>query len=492
MGVPETRRVRLDRFWRVLLVIVAVAFVVRVGYVAVAKRGPCPLRINGTLVGEYHSECTGLNGQASDQVFYNAEANTIAHGFAFTAPFPHPGEPGVAHPPTAEHPPLTVMVLAPVSWAFERPPLKALADKTHLVTGETLYTHVREHRYAMAGLGTLLVLLIGLLGRAAAGPTAGLVAAGIAALYPNLWVSDGLIMSETVTGLAVVGALLFAFRTMRRRSMVDAIALGVLTGLATLGRAELVLFVPLLVLPVAWFARRRDGAASATSGTSWLALGAAGCIAAVAVVGPWVGYNLARFDKRTFVSTNDGIALAGSNCDPVYSGNAIGLTVLRPPCIDSPHPPGDESVVAQIYRTRAFDYMKAHKKRVPVVLAARVGRTWSVFRPMDMLEFNRGEGRERWVTALGLVAYYPLLALAVAGGFVLARRSPRALWVLVVPAIASTIGVAVTYGQTRFRAAAEPSIVVLAALALVVVADRMRDDTGRSAQGVGRVGAEVE
>ncbi|MDQ1520035.1 MAG: hypothetical protein QOI55_1108, partial [Actinomycetota bacterium] len=43
---------RLDRFWRVLLVIVAVAFVVRVGYVAAAKRGPCPLRINGTLVGE--------------------------------------------------------------------------------------------------------------------------------------------------------------------------------------------------------------------------------------------------------------------------------------------------------------------------------------------------------------------------------------------------------------------------------------------------------
>jgi len=498
--VPEPRRVRIDRFWRVLLVIVAVAFVVRVGYVAVAKRGPCPLRINGTLVGEYHSECTGLNGQASDQVFYNAEANTIAHGFAFTAPFPHAGEPGVAHPPTAEHPPLTVMVLAPVSWTFERPPLKALADKTHLVTGQTLYTHVREHRYVMAVLGTLLVLLIGLLGRAAAGPSVGLVAAAIAALYPNLWVSDGLVMSETVTGLAVVGALLFAFRTMRRRSMVDAIALGVLVGLATLGRAELVLFVPLLVVPVAWFARRRgppssapSSALSAPSSTpSWVALGAVSCIAVVAVVGPWVGYNLARFDQRTFVSTNDGIALAGSNCDPVYSGGGIGLTVLRPPCIDSPHPPGDESVVAKIYRTRAFDYMKAHKKRVPVVVAARVGRTWSVFRPMDMLDFNRGEGRERWVTALGLVAYYPLLALAVAGGFVLARRSPRALWVLVVPAIASTIGVAVTYGQTRFRAAAEPSIVVLAALALVVIADRMRDDTGRTAQGVGRVGAEVE
>jgi asparagine N-glycosylation enzyme membrane subunit Stt3 len=73
------------------------------------------------------------------------------------------------------------------------------------------------------------------------------------------------------------------------------------------------------------------------------------------------------------------------------------------------------------------------------------------------------------VTALGLYTFYPLLGLAIAGGFVLARRDPKALWVLVVPAIVSTIGVAATYGQTRFRAAAEPSIVVLAALAGVVV-----------------------
>ena len=84
-------------------------------------------------------------------------------------------------------------------------------------------------------------------------------------------------------------------------------------------------------------------------------------------------YNLGRFDERTFVSTNDGIAIAGSNCDPVYSGGAIGLTVLRPPCIDLPHPPGDESVVAKIYRTRALDYMQDHASKVPVVMARGSG-----------------------------------------------------------------------------------------------------------------------
>src|SRR5262249_47339827 len=149
---------------------------------------------------------------------------------------------------------------------------------------------------------------------------------------------------------------------------------------------------------------------------------------------------------------------------PVYSGPAIGLTVLAPPCLDPTGLRGDESVLAKIYRRRAIDYMKAHKKRVPIVVAARGGRTWSGFRPMDMLTFNLGEGRERGVIAWGMWMYYPLLALGVAGAIVAWRRSARRCWVLLVPAIASTIGVAATYGQTRFRAAVEPSIVVFAAV----------------------------
>ena len=38
---------------------------------------------------------------------------------------------------------------------------------------------------------------------------------------------------------------------------------------------------------------------------------------------------------------------------------------------------------------------------------------------------------------------------------------------LLVPAIAVTVGVALTYGQTRFRAAAEPSLAVLAAVGVL-------------------------
>ncbi len=199
-------------------------------------------------------------------------------------------------------------------------------------------------------------------------------------------------------------------------------------------------------------------------------------IAAALVVAPWAGYNVHRFEDSTFVSTNDGIALAGSNCDNVYSGHGIGLTAIAGPdaCIDNPHPPGDQSEVATIYRKRAFDYVRDHARRVPIVIAARIGRTWSVYRPLDMVAFNQGEGRESWVTRLGLLVYYPTLILAIAGSIAMGRRRARkALWVLLVPAISLTIGVAATYGQTRFRAVAEPSLAILAAIGVLTLFPRI-------------------
>src|SRR5205823_6311856 len=127
------------------------------------------------------------------------------------------------------------------------------------------------------------------------------------------------------------------------------------------------------------------------------ALAAAAIVAALLVVMPWVGFNIARFKDPTFVSTNDGIALAGSNCGQVYYHQGIGLTTFE--CLGPP-PPGDQSQAARVYRKRAFDYISAHKSRVPVVVLARIGRTWGLFRPGDMVKYNIQEDREEWVTRL--------------------------------------------------------------------------------------------
>ena len=469
-------------FARILLVIVVVAFGIRVAYVAIAKRGPCPVTLAGKVVGSYPSQCT-----VGDQIFYNAEANNLAAGHGFTEPLWSVTHPGRKAPPAADHPPLTVVVLAGVNWLVEHPPLSAVA-------GDRLDSNVREDRYAMVLFGTLLVLLVGLLGRrvgravpGVGADAVGLVAAAITAVSPNVWVNDGLLMAETLTVLAVVGACLLAFALWDRPNLPRALALGACCGLVTLGRAELVLFVPLLALAVALSAR-----------ASWNDRTACAFVAIVAsalVIGPWVGFNVSRFHDSTFVSTNDGIALAGSNCANVYSGAGIGLTAIVGPhaCIDNPPPPGDQSQVEAVYRKRALHYMRTHLGRLPIVVAARIGRTWSVFRPLDMVSFNQGEGREAWVTRLGLVAYYPTLLLAIGGAVVMWRRRARAaLWVLLVPAIAVTVGVAATYGQTRFRAAAEPSLAILAAVAAVAGAALVASRSRSGAPQALRDGVEVD
>jgi 4-amino-4-deoxy-L-arabinose transferase-like glycosyltransferase len=438
-----------------LLAIVAVAFGIRVSYVAIAKAGPCrAYDATGKVVATSPSKC--LQG---DELFYNSEANFVATGHGFNEPYSAFFHPGVKPRPAADHPPLTVLVLTPVSWLANREPMSGWL-------GEPQHDHVREHRYTMVVLGTVLVGLVGLLGRRVGGDTVGLVAAGIAAITPNMWVNDGLVMSETLTSLAVVGAMLCAFAFHDRPTLRRAAALGALCGLAALARVEFGLLALLLAVVVACALHKpwRDKSALAATAVG----------AALLVVAPWVGFNLARFEKPTFISTNDGITLAGANCDEMYHGPGIGLWTLGD-CTGSLDRPGDQSQVSSQYRHKAFDYISHHKTRVPIVVLARVARTWSLYRPLDMVTFNAGEDRERWVTRLGLVAYYPTLIAAIGGGLVLWRRRRRAaLWVLCTPIAVVTIGAVITYGQTRFRAPAEPSLAVLAAVGIVALIDRLR------------------
>ena len=198
-------------------------------------------------------------------------------------------------------------------------------------------------------------------------------------------------------------------------------------------------------------------------------------LGSVAIVGPWVGFNLARFEEPTFISTNDGIAILGSTCDAVFFGPPIGLTNLNE-CIPDRAPDGDQSEISKIYRQRAFEYINDGRRTQFVkVVAARIGRDWGLFRPLDMPFLNESEGRPRWLTQLGMWFYYPLLAAAIGGAVVLRKRRQR-FWPLVVPAIIVTLGAVASYGQTRFRVPAEPVIVVLAAVAVMAAVDRLQGD----------------
>jgi len=61
-----------------------------------------------------------------------------------------------------------------------------------------------------------------------------------------------------------------------------------------------------------------------------------------------------------------------------------------------------------------------------------------------------------------------LLPLAVVGVVLLVRRRVR-VWPLLSTAVVVVLTTAFTYGQQRFRIAAEPSLVVLAAVSIAAV-----------------------
>jgi hypothetical protein len=175
--------------------------------------------------------------------------------------------------------------------------------------------------------------------------------------------------------------------------------------------------------------------------------------------------------------------MLASSCDAAYYGPSTGLTNIFK-CIPQDVPAGDLSTISRIYRNHALDYIGNHKPRTVVVVLARIGRDWGLFRPGDMPTYNIAEGRPKWVTELGMVFYYPILAFAIVGVAVLRRRRIRQ-WPLLIPPVIVTLGTVLAYGQTRFRVPAEPSLVVLAAVGIAALVARWWPEPAPAAESAG-------
>jgi 4-amino-4-deoxy-L-arabinose transferase-like glycosyltransferase len=377
-----------------------------------------------------------------DANYYHYAANLLADGKGFIQPtlyllFRR------GRIPAADHPPAYIVTLA--------------------IPSRLGLHSALEHQIVSCLLGTATVVVVAFTGRRIAGDRAGLIAATLAAVYPNIWISDGLVMSETLTLLSAAVTVLVAYRFLQQPSVGRAVALGVAVGVFALGRPEALLSIPLLVLPAAVIVARH-------APRRQLAYAAIATGAALITLAPWVGYNLTRFDHPEFITTSFGWTMVNANCDTAYHGDLVGYWDYF--CGSGEAGPvihGDFSTEDLVFRRRARHYIAAHLVDVPRVAAFRVGRTFGFYRPRQQLDLDRHEsGRPREAARVGLLMYYALLPFAVAGAVLLRRRKqsilpPLALVVLVV------VTVAVTFGQTRYRAPAEVALVLFAAVAIDVV-----------------------
>ena len=195
-----------------------------------------------------------------------------------------------------------------------------------------------------------------------------MAAAALAAVYPNLWLNDGLIMSESVAALAVSLWVLAGCAWYDRRSPGRAFVFGAAAGAAALARSELVVLAAVsvaVILVVEWRAGRLRGASAAAAG-------------AALVLAPWIVPNLVRFEEPVVLSTNEGTTLRGANCDETYAGPALGSWAM--PCIAQPKIVALEpSLRSDRWRSDGLRYAREHAGRVPAVVTARVGRALDLY-----------------------------------------------------------------------------------------------------------------
>jgi 4-amino-4-deoxy-L-arabinose transferase-like glycosyltransferase len=379
----------------------------------------------------------------SDNFFYSVQANALAEGHGYLDPFLW-SETGLVEP-SASHTPLYSTYLA--AWSF-----LGLDSATW-------------HRVASSFLGVATVVLVGLVARRLAGDRAGLIAAAAAALFPPLWITDGTIVAESLYAPMTALVMLAGLRLADRRDTSSAAVLGLTIALTALTRSEgvallVLLVVPLVVVlrPLTWPARARVLAVSWT--------------VCFLVIAPWTIRNLAAFEEPTPLAYGAGYVMRYGNCDATYRGDFLGYWSVECAYTGTMEP--DMSVGERVARAEALEYIGDNLERVPVVVAARVGRLWHLYRPLQTTDFDvLFERRGRFPSDASLAAFYVVAPLALVGAWALRRH--RAGLVVTGAMIASaTLSAAIAFGITRYRIAGDVALVVLAGVGIDRLVGRMR------------------
>jgi 4-amino-4-deoxy-L-arabinose transferase-like glycosyltransferase len=315
-------------------------------------------------------------------------------------------------------------------------------------------------KIAQAILGTMGVLMVGLLARRLAGDRAGLAAAFIAACYPPLvWISAyafsealfwplGLLIAWQFDGLvAGPGPTAEGPRETlgpRRRALGLALLCGVVTGIAVLVRPAMLFFIPLAGL---WLLYKRRLAAVVV-----FALGT------IVVVAPWTIRNYSHYGRFVLVASEGGVTFWTGN-HPLARGEgdlAANLELKREQlALRARYPALSEEEMEPIYYREALDWIKAHpfdwillEARKVFYLVVPIGPSYTVHSPRYYLA--------------SMISYGIVLVVAIAGFVRLGRDRGRTqgLWLLAGSAVLVCL---VFFPQERFRTPViDPTLAVLA------------------------------
>lgn len=328
--------------------------------------------------------------------------------------------------------------------ALRPPGYPTLIAAVYRVFGENLIAL----RLVEVVLGTLSIGIVGLIGTRLFGRRAGLIAAALAALHPVLAFLPATEFPENFAVLLIVLALGATFAGLQAGgSWRWAAASGVLFGLATLVRANIITLLPGFGLGAAFLlARERRG---------W-ALPIVVCGAALALtLAPWIVRNHRVHGRWAFVSTGGGRQFWIGN-----SPRTTGSTLL-PPEPDSTmreafHHQNEFEMDAYYYR-RGMEFIRANPGRAAQLYVLKLANLFALYPEPATRSFINHWSRFAQGISSVLVYLGALLAL---------RRWKRepALWPMVAGIVGFSLVNALFFMNLRYRMAFEPCLLIMAGL----------------------------
>ena len=264
---------------------------------------------------------------------------------------------------------------------------------------------------------------------------------------------------ETLYGFLVILALFAFYRLWRNPTLGNAALLALCLSLATLTRSEGAMLFVFFALPTLILVPR------ASVRRKFELFGVVVAVTLV-VVGPWTVRNLTTFEKPSAARAAGSVGCC-STAAATRRSTARKVGYWSDACSLKDYPPDtDETVLDEMARKKAFDYLGDHKGRLPVVVAARVGRIWDVYRPFQNVEFNdKSERRGHAASWAVLIGYWLVMPFAIFG-LVVMRRRRIPIFPYFAIALSVTITVALSFGITRYRAPVDTVLPLLAAIGI--------------------------
>jgi len=358
---------------------------------------------------------------------------------------------GGTHGPTAYFPPAYPYVLA----------LADIVDG-HQAGGPTA---LKGERLEGAVLGTIAVALLGLVALEAFGAPTGLAALTLAAIYPVFIELSGTLVAEN---LLVVFELAALYATLRaRRSHPIGVwlwiaAAGLLTGLATLSHENAFVFaIPLAI-----------GAAAAAGRTARRrAAGALALLAAMALmILPWTIRNAVELHHFIPVATETGITLRGTYNPASANFHKLPYkwrfywSIPQDRAIEHRAFHEREVELSNQLESRATHYIEHHPTAPLTVFWSNLRRMFELRGSYAWQQSAHAIGLHESDARIGIIAFWTLCALSIAGAFTkTARRAPAWLWAM--PILYALTIVFINVETPRFREPIDPFLVLLAACA---------------------------